>query len=80
MNTAGLKILEEIRNIYQARKMTELQLAEKYNTSKDNIVTILMNLGYSNTLLMKESITPIAKAWENDKVRNICNEIAKTHP
>ena len=76
MNTAGLKILEEIKNIYQARKMTELQLAEKYNTSKDNIVTILMNLGYNNTLLTKESITPIAEAWENDKVRKICNEIA----
>jgi hypothetical protein len=36
--------------------MTEYQLAEKYNTSKDNIVTKLMNLGYHNTLLTKESI------------------------
>lgn len=80
MNIAGLKILEEIRNIYQARKMTELQLADKFNTSKDNIVTILMNLGYNNTLLTKESITPIADAWENDNVRNICNDIAKTYP
>ncbi len=76
----GLKILEEIRNIYQGREMTELQIAEKYGTTKDNIVYILMNLGYKNTLLTKKSNSPIATAWEDQKVRDICNQIARPQP
>ncbi|MCM1235698.1 MAG: hypothetical protein NC489_36855 [Ruminococcus flavefaciens] len=76
MNTDGLKILEEIRNIYQGREMTELQIAEKYGTTKENIVYILMNLGYNNTLLTKKSNSPIATAWANEKVRDICNKLA----
>lgn len=74
----GLQILEEIRNLYQEREMTELQIAEKYSTTKDNIVYILMNLGYNNGLLTKKSSSPIATAWENQKVQNICNQIAKS--
>ena len=38
MNMAGLKILEEIKNLYQGRKKTELQLAEKYGTTVEKIV------------------------------------------
>lgn len=77
MNMAGLKVLEEIKNLYQGRKKTELQLAEKYGTTQENISYILTKLGYSNTLLKTESNSPIATAWEDAEVRNICNEIAK---
>ena len=60
---SGLQVLEEIRNLCQEREKTEFQIAEKYNTTKDNIVYILMNPRYNNGLLTKKSSSPIAKAY-----------------
>lgn len=70
-------MLEEIKNLYHEHLKTEVQLAEKYHTSPDNISSVLSELGYSYGLLDIEKGVSIARAWQSEIVKNICNEIAR---
>lgn len=73
----GLEVLEEIKNLYHEHLKTEIQIADEYNTTPDNISYILTALGYHYGLLKKNKKPSIAKAWQDPEVQRLCEEIAK---
>ena len=77
MNMTSLDILENILKHYDSRQEWQKEIAERFHVSQSDISRLLQECGYHNGKFTDGISVDINTAWQNPKVKEICEKIRK---
>lgn len=80
MKMSSRDILEDILTHYESREEWQSEIAERCRVSKADIGRLLRECGFQHGKFMNGKSVDINSAWQNPKVREICEKIYNAQP